>query len=83
MTDLERNLIHKYRMDGLSQKQISELTGIAQNTITSKRKCYCINRRKSHAFSWHDGNHRHFFWCWAEVCIESHNRNIDRCFFSC
>ena len=37
MTDLERSQINKYRMDGLNQKQISELTGIAQNTI----KSYC------------------------------------------
>ena len=37
MTDLERSQIHAYRLDGLTPKQISELTGITSNTI----KVYC------------------------------------------
>ena len=38
MTDLERRKIHTYQLDGLTPKQISERTGIAQNTV--KVHCY-------------------------------------------
>lgn len=56
MTDLERSLINKYRMDGLNQKQISELTGIAQNTI----KSYCRrNPLAPNAVADHKGLCRH------------------------
>ena len=33
MTDQERKLINEYRLDGLTKKQISELTGISTNTL--------------------------------------------------
>lgn len=33
MTDQERSQIRTYQLDGLTPKQISELTGISQNTI--------------------------------------------------
>lgn len=38
MTDLERRKIHTYQLDGLTPKQISERTGISQNTV--KVHCY-------------------------------------------
>lgn len=36
MTDQERSQIRTYQLDGLTPKQISELTGISQNTIILK-----------------------------------------------
>lgn len=33
MTDQERSQIRSYQLDGLTPKQISELTGISQNTV--------------------------------------------------
>lgn len=33
MTDQERKLINEYRLDGLTKKQISDLTGISINTL--------------------------------------------------
>ena len=33
MTDQERSQIRSYQLDGLTPKQISELTGISQNAI--------------------------------------------------
>lgn len=33
MTDQKRSQIRSYQLDGLTPKQISELTGIAQNTV--------------------------------------------------
>ena len=33
MTDKERSQIRSYQLDGLTPKQISELTGISQNNM--------------------------------------------------
>ena len=56
MTDQERNQIRSYQLDGLTPKQISVLTGIAQNTV----KVHCHRYPVSDAdISDHKGLCRH------------------------